>query len=46
MRCAALKQRYLIKSVRHWSFGRLFHSITVNALIDLPPKKWTGLSCF
>ena len=34
MRCAALKQRYLIKSVRHWSFGRLFHSITVNALID------------
>jgi len=32
---AALKQGYLIKSGRHWSFGRrLFHSITVNALID------------
>lgn len=32
---AALQRGHLVQSGRHWSFGaRLFHSVTVNKLID------------
>ena len=32
---AALQRGHLIQDGRHWAFGaRLFHSATVNALID------------
>jgi hypothetical protein len=31
---------------RNWSESAELRLLVVGRLIDLPPKKWTGLSCF